>query len=42
MPIDDPTHMPPDRFGQLSQEEIERVRAELGRIIDARGGLPEL
>jgi hypothetical protein len=41
LPIDDPKRMPPARFGRLSDLEIERVKAELSRIIDKRGGLPQ-
>lgn len=41
LPIDSPKRMPPARFGHLSDEEIERVSAELTKIIEAKGGLNE-
>ncbi|MEZ4445363.1 MAG: cytochrome c [Polyangiaceae bacterium] len=42
LPVGDPKRMPPGRFGHLSDEEIKRVQDELGRIIEQRGGLPDL
>lgn len=41
LPIDSPKRMPPARFGRLSDDEIERVSAELTRIIEAKGGVPD-